>query len=115
MNVVIDQQTIEVALHLHDQGQYAEAYMALALAGDNYSAAALGIVGDYDNIFKGTVQGLWEQQQPGSVSTNWDNVAGRHLFNYLTYINENGGNLPDTLFIEESYRRVSSPVCLYQF
>ncbi|GHB50683.1 hypothetical protein GCM10007094_44740 [Pseudovibrio japonicus] len=103
MNVVIDEATIKRALELNDKGLHAEAYMLLTLAGDNYAASAYRIVSGLDNIYVQVVQNIWENERPGSVALDWENVAGVHQRNYLNYLRLNNGRLPDTRFIEDSY------------
>ncbi|KZL23315.1 hypothetical protein [Pseudovibrio sp. WM33] len=104
MTQSIDQATIDSAIKLHSQKRYADAYKLLALAGDNYAAAAYRILDHENDIYTPTVQALWERVAPGSVAKDWYNVAAAHQLNYLNYLLVNDGDLPSTLIIEESYK-----------
>lgn len=64
----IDQKTIDRANALNLAGDYAGAYQVLSGAGDTYSTAAADILGNDDGYFQGTVQRLWDNVRPGSVS-----------------------------------------------
>lgn len=94
--ITIDQQIIDQASALNLAGDYVGAYQVLSGAGDTYSTAAAGILGNNDGYFQGTVQRLWDNVRPGSVSQYWDEVAGRHQANYIALLNNSGGVLPST-------------------
>lgn len=103
MTQTIDLKIIQDAIDLNEEGKIEEAYMLLALQGDNYAAAAYGIVGDGNSVYRSTVINLWENEVPGSVEQSWDEVAAQHQLQYLKAIQANQGVLIDTKAIEDSY------------
>ena len=74
MSTRIDDAIIAQAFVLLEAEDYSGAYELLALSGDNYAARASLIVGDEKDIFKDTVQKLWEHESPGSVAESWEPV-----------------------------------------
>ena len=57
MSVTIPQEIIDQAILLNEAGDVVGAYQLLADAGDNYAAAALGIVDGVPDIMGDTVKG----------------------------------------------------------
>lgn len=104
----IPKEVLDKARKYHEAGDLEKAYETLAEAGDDYAKAAAKIVGEGPNIFKDTVEKLWENYKEGSVEDKFRDVATQHQQQYLDLI-QNGKNsegtfeLPDTFEIEKSY------------
>lgn len=107
-STTISATAVATARDLYNQGQYGQAWEALAQAGDRYADNAAGVVGPSkdggDLFFKTLVQHYWENTVGAETyQQKFTEVAGKHLNNYLTELERNDGLKPDTQFIIDSY------------
>jgi hypothetical protein len=101
-----DAQLRQVQQVYRDTGSVAQTWRALALSGDQYAQAAYQVIAQPDSSLGRITRGVWEVA--GADMSQFDNVAGAHLQNYLNYIqraeNPDGTfSLPTTTQIEQSY------------
>ncbi len=95
------------AEELAAQGDAAGAWHELSRHGDGYATGAEIIVAqrhDPSHFLAQVVDAHWDRVVgPEVKEQKFMQVGHHHLNNYLAYIRENDGNLPDTKFIEASY------------
>lgn len=92
---------------LHNQGRYNDAWALLAQWGDTYADDAASVTGPSNSITGEFLQELVRQHWDntagvGAYGTYFDDVASRHLENYLDFLDS--GQWPTTAQIEASYR-----------
>lgn len=87
-------------------GDVAGAWRTLAEAGDTYAKWTARVTdASQPSMMRTLVESLWDTTAGAEVRTQkWDAVAQRHLTNYLDKVSDLGGRLPDSKFIEGSYR-----------
>jgi len=97
--------TVSEARNLQAQGKTSEAWGVLAAAGDEYATQAAYITDpETPHSLKSIVKSLWITNGGQEALQRWDVVAEKHLDNYLRLMEDNGGKLPTSFAIEQSYK-----------
>jgi hypothetical protein len=96
------------AQQLAAQGDVAGAWQELARHGDDYAVSATKIIAQKDrpqDLLACVVDAHWRRVVGEDLkAAKFDEVAARHLRNYLALVDAGDGALPDTHAIERSYR-----------
>jgi len=105
-NEIISEKTLEQAKALLEEGRVSESWATLGAAGDEYAVGAAEVTSKEPSLLQSVTKAHWDNVVGNKVrQEKRAPTAKQHLGQYIDEVERVPSQLPDSRFIENSYRK----------